>query len=45
MALAMIIGSRVGTRLAITRGANLVKPIFLTMSLLVAIKLVWQALN
>lgn len=45
MALAMIIGSRVGTRLAITRGATLVKPIFLTMSLVVAIKLVWQALS
>lgn len=44
MALAMIIGSRVGTRLAITRGANLVKPIFVTMSLLVAVKLIWQAL-
>jgi uncharacterized membrane protein YfcA len=45
MALAMIIGSQVGTRLAITRGARLVKPIFLTMSFLVAVKLIWQSFN
>ncbi|AET68540.1 putative permease [Desulfosporosinus orientis DSM 765] len=42
MAIAMIIGSQVGTRLAITRGARLVKPIFLTMSFLVSLKLmIW----
>lgn len=42
MAIAMIIGSQVGTRLAITRGARLVKPIFLMISLFVAVKLIWQ---
>lgn len=45
MALSMLIGSQVGTRLAITRGAKLVKPIFVTMSLLVAVKLIWQSFN
>jgi Predicted permeases len=38
----MILGSFVGTRLAIQRGAKLVKPIFITMSLLVAAKLIYQ---
>ncbi|CAA7601067.1 Transmembrane protein TauE-like [Acididesulfobacillus acetoxydans] len=45
MALAMITGSRLGTRLAVGRGVSLVKPVFLTMSLLVAVKLVWQVLR
>lgn len=42
MALFMIAGSRVGTKLAIQRGVRLVKPIFITMSCLVAAKLVFQ---
>ncbi|TGE32304.1 TSUP family transporter [Desulfosporosinus sp. Sb-LF] len=42
MALFMILGSYVGTKLAIQRGAGLVKPIFITMSLLVALKLIYQ---
>jgi uncharacterized protein len=42
MALSMMIGSRVGTKLAIDRGASLVKPIFVTMSFLVAVKLIYQ---
>lgn len=42
MAIFMILGSFVGTRLAIQRGAKLVKPIFITMSLLVAAKLIYQ---
>ncbi|AFM42064.1 putative permease [Desulfosporosinus acidiphilus SJ4] len=42
MALAMILGSFLGTKLAIRRGAALVKPIFITMSLLVAFKLIYQ---
>jgi uncharacterized protein len=37
-----MIGSRVGTKLAIDRGASLVKPIFVTMSFLVAVKLIYQ---
>ena len=44
MALFMIAGSQVGTRLAIHRGAALVKPIFIMMSLLVAAKLIYQYL-
>lgn len=44
MAIFMILGSYVGTRLAIQRGAELVKPIFITMSLLVAAKLIYQYL-
>lgn len=44
MALFMIVGSQVGTRLAIQRGAVLVKPIFIMMSLLVAAKLIYQYL-
>jgi hypothetical protein len=44
MALFMILGSQVGTRLAIHRGAELVKPIFIVMSLLVAAKLIYQYL-
>ena len=42
MASFMILGSYVGTRLAIHRGAGLVKPVFVTMSLLVAVKLMFQ---
>lgn len=44
MALFMVIGSYVGTKLAIRRGAQLVKPIFIIMSLLVAAKLIYQSL-
>lgn len=42
MALFMILGSYVGTKLAIKQGAQLVKPIFIIMSLLVAAKLIYQ---
>lgn len=44
MAIFMILGSYIGTKLAIQRGAELVKPIFITMSLLVAVKLIYQYL-
>ncbi|HEY8910484.1 MAG TPA: TSUP family transporter [Desulfosporosinus sp.] len=44
MAIFMILGSYIGTRLAIHRGAELIKPIFITMSLLVAAKLIYQYL-
>ncbi|HEX3015065.1 MAG TPA: TSUP family transporter [Desulfobacteria bacterium] len=44
MAIFMIIGSIVGTKLALKRGVYLVKPIFLIMSLLVAVKLFYQLL-
>lgn len=44
MAIAMLIGSQAGSRLAINRGAKLVKPIFLAMSVLVAVKLIWESI-
>lgn len=44
MAIFMILGSYIGTKVAIRRGAVLVKPIFITMSLLVAAKLIYQYL-
>lgn len=44
MAIFMLLGSQVGTKLAIRKGASLVKPIFITMSLLVAAKLIYQSL-
>lgn len=43
MALFMMLGSYFGSKLAIKRGATLVKPIFVTMSFLVAAKLIYQA--
>ncbi len=42
MAVFMILGSYFGTKLALHRGAALIKPIFITMSLLVAVKLLYQ---
>lgn len=42
MALFMFLGSFAGTRLALKQGAKFVKPIFVVMSLLVAVKLIYQ---
>ncbi len=42
MALFMLIGSHVGSKLAISRGAQLVKPIFVTMCFLVGLKLLYN---
>lgn len=44
MAVFMLIGSQVGTKLVLKKGAGLVKPIFITISLGVAIKLIYQSL-
>ena len=44
MAVFMIIGSFAGSKLAIWRGAKFVKPIFLIMSIAVAVKLIYQAI-
>lgn len=44
MAIFMILGSYVGTKLAIHRGVVIVKPLFVIMSLLVAAKLIFQNL-
>lgn len=43
MAIFMLIGSQVGTKLVLKKGAGLVKPIFITISLGVAIKLIYQS--
>jgi len=44
VALFMIFGARIGTVLALTKGAKLIKPIFITMSLAVAVKMLYQML-
>ena len=38
-AIAMIFGARLGTKLALTKGSKLIKPIFVIMSLAVAVKM------
>lgn len=45
VAISMIIGARIGTRLALNRGAKLIKPIFITMSLGVAVKMLYSMLK
>lgn len=42
VAVAMILGAKFGTSLAINKGSKLIKPIFVTMSLAVAIKLFFE---
>ncbi|WP_242864785.1 sulfite exporter TauE/SafE family protein [Youngiibacter fragilis] len=42
VALFMMAGSTVGTRLAIRNGSKFIRPIFITMSIAVFVKLVWQ---
>ncbi|MBP2033423.1 putative membrane protein YfcA [Clostridium algifaecis] len=41
VAICMILGARIGTRLALSRGANLIKPIFITISLCLAVKMIY----
>lgn len=43
MAISMIFGAWVGTHIAITNGAKVIKPIFITIALLLIVKLAWQA--
>lgn len=43
MALAMVAGAWVGTRIAIRNGAKVIKPIFVVIALALCVKLVWQA--
>ncbi len=40
MACFMILGARVGSKLAIKNGAKLVRPVFIAMSLLMAVKMI-----
>lgn len=42
VAISMILGAKVGTRLAIRNGAKLIKPLFVTMSLAVALKMLYS---
>lgn len=42
VALFMIFGARIGTVLALNKGSRLIKPIFVTMSLGVAVKMLYQ---
>lgn len=43
-AICMIFGARIGTKLALKQGAKFIKPIFITMSLAVAGKMLYQML-
>lgn len=45
VAISMIIGARIGTKVAINKGAKVIKPIFITMSLAVAVKLLFNMLK
>ena len=43
MALSMILGARVGTKIAIKNGAKVIKPIFVTIALVLTAKLLYQS--
>jgi uncharacterized membrane protein YfcA len=45
VALCMIMGARFGTKLALDKGSKLIKPIFVTMSLAVAGKMIFDIIN
>jgi uncharacterized protein len=44
MAAAQVAGARLGARLAMRRGARLIRPLLVTVSTLLALRLLWQAL-
>jgi uncharacterized membrane protein YfcA len=44
MALFMILGARVGTKIAIKNGAKVIKPIFVTIALVLTVKLLYESL-
>lgn len=44
MAAAMIIGARVGSRIAIKNGAKVIKPIFVTIALILTLKLLFDSI-
>lgn len=44
MALAMIVGARVGSKIAIKNGAKIIKPIFVTIALALTMKLLYSSL-
>jgi len=41
----MILGARMGTSVALSKGSKLIKPIFVTMSLAVAVKMLMNMLQ
>jgi len=45
VAVFMIIGARIGTKVALNKGAKVIKPIFITMSLAVAVKLLYNMIK
>nr|WP_232195876.1 TSUP family transporter [Thermoanaerobacter sp. X514] len=45
MALAMILGARLGTKLAIKNGARLIRPILISVTLLYAVKMIFDITN
>ncbi|KOR27087.1 TSUP family transporter [Clostridium sp. L74] len=44
VSIAMIIGAKLGTKIALNKGSRIIKPVFTTISLLVAIKVLYQAI-
>jgi uncharacterized protein len=44
MALSMIVGARVGSKIAIKNGAKVIKPIFVTIALVLTLKLLYSSL-
>lgn len=45
MSLCMMLGARVGTKFALKKGAKVIKPIFVTMSLGVALKMLYEVVR
>jgi len=45
VAIFMILGAKFGTKIALTKGAKLMKPIFVTMSLAVAVKMLYGVIK
>lgn len=43
MAAAQVVGARLGARMAMKRGARLIRPLLVTVSTLLAARLIWQA--
>jgi uncharacterized membrane protein YfcA len=44
VSIAMIIGAKLGTKIALNKGSKIIKPVFTTISLLVAIKILYQTI-
>ncbi len=42
MGLGQLVGARLGSRVVIHRGANWIRPIFITVALLITLRLLWQ---